>query len=221
MPSFAFGRTLEVNAHMYPVSVITGDLMIRRTILAIAFALTCAPARPQQPPQPVIQVGALNSPAAVLTQSGEWSNLIEILSLPDLDFYIEDPSTDAWLARNGQSFLDSGHYVITAVSYYKYPRSCRADMVRSGFDLAHQNACDQYRYCIRQISVDSPQNAISLLFSEMVFSNGTPDPTSILRNMGTRGFSDLGPDAQKAVSNATTLIAKQVHQYAIRNHLTP
>jgi len=195
-------------------------MRLRLTTLSLALTLLCTPARPQQPPQPVIQVGALNSPAAVLTPSGDWSSLIGILSLPDLDFYVEDPSTDAWLARNAQSFLDRGHYVITAVSYYKYPRACRADMVRSGFDLAHQNACDQYRYCIRQISVDSPQNAISLLFSQMVFSNGTPDPTSILRNPGTRGFSDLGPDAQKAISNATTLIAKQVHQYAIRNHLT-
>lgn len=196
-------------------------MRLRPTILALALTLLTIPARPQQPPQPVIQVGALNSPAAVFTQSGDWSGLIEILPLPDVDFYVEDPSTDAWLARNAQSFLDRGHYVITAVTYYKYPRSCRADMVRSGFDLAHQNACDQYRYCIRQISVDSPQNAISLLYSVMVFSNGTPDPTSILQNTGTRGFSDLGPDAQKAVSNATTLIAKQVHQYAIRNNLTP
>jgi hypothetical protein len=196
-------------------------LNFRTAVFSLTLALLCTAARPQQPPQPVIQVGALNLPGAVLTQNNEWSSLITILSLPDLDFYVEDPSTDAWLARNAQAFLDRGHYVITAVSYYKYPRACRADMVRSGFDLAHQNAGDQYRYCIRQISVDSPQNAISLLYSVMVFSNGTPDPTSILRDPGTRGFSDLGPDAQKAISAATELVAKQAHQYAIRNHLTP
>jgi hypothetical protein len=187
----------------------------------LALTLLCLPARPQQPSPQVIQPGALNIPGAVLNQNNEWSSLITILSVSDVDFYIEDPSTDAWLARNAQSFIDRGHYVITAVSYYKTPRPCRADMVRAGFDLAHQNACDQYRYRIRQISVDSPQNTITLLYSVMVYSNGTPDPSSILRETGTRSFSELDTDAQKAISAATQLIAKEAHQYAIRNHLTP
>jgi hypothetical protein len=195
--------------------------MIRRTILALALTLSPAARPPQQPPQQVIQPGALNIPGAVFTQNNEWSSLITILSLADQDFYVEDPSTDTWLSRNAQSFLDRGHYVITAVSFYKTPRPCRADMVRAGADLAHQNACDQYRYRIRQISVDSAQNLITLLYSVMVFSNGTPDLTSVLRETGSRGFSELDTDAQKAVSNATQLIAKQVHQYAVRNNLTP
>jgi hypothetical protein len=185
----------------------------------LALALSGIPAHAQQPapPQQIVQVGALNIPTQVFTESGQWSSLIPILSTSDRDLYIEDVSNSAWLARNAASFLDRGQYTVTLVSFYKSRRPCRDDQIRAGFsDAAHVNACDGYRYRVSQIAVDAPQNTVTLLFSAMVFTGGTLDPTSIHRESRTRGFAELGADAQKALSEATKLVAKQSRIYAAR-----
>lgn len=192
----------------------------RSTFLALTLILTTA-AHAQQPQQ-ILQTGALNAPAAVLTQNNQWSSLISILSTSDLDLFVEDPSTDTWLARNAQAFLDRGQFTITLVSFYKSPHPCHEDQIRAGFsDAAHIAACDTDRYAVRTIAVDAPQNSITLLYSALVSTTGTVDAVTVHRETRTRGFAQLGPDAQKAISEATKLVATQVHSYAIRNHLTP
>ena len=192
---------------------------------ALAFALACIPARAQQPaapPQQILQTGALNAPSAVLTQDAQWSNLVSILSNADVEVFIEDPSADAWLSHNAQSFLDRGQYTITAVSFYKTPRPCREEEVHAGFsDAAHVEACTNDRYAVRRIAVDAPQNLVTLLFSGLVSGTGVLDSSTVFRETRTRGFSELGPDVQKAVSEATKVVATQVHSYAIRQHLNP
>lgn len=192
--------------------------MILRTGLAtLALALATLTAPAQQPPQQIIQVGALNAPTAVLTPDSRWSPLIPILSTTDRDLFIEDPSNDAWLSHNAQSFLDRGHYTITLVSFYKSRRPCREDQIRAGLsDAAHVNACDSYRYRVSQIAVDAPENTVTLLYSAMVFTGGALDPASIHRETRTRAVSDLSTDAQKALSAATKLVARQSRIYAAR-----
>jgi hypothetical protein len=194
-------------------------------LLSLVLALACAPAPAQQPPAPpqqVIQTGALNVPTDVLTQDRQWSSLLPILSNPGLDLLIEDPSSDAWLARDAENFIDRGQYTITLVSFYKTRRPCREDQIRAGFsDAAHINACDTYRYRIRQIAVDTQQHTLSLLFSAMVFSGGTLDPTSIHRETRTRSSTDLDADAQKALADTTKLVATQSHIYDARQRNIP
>jgi hypothetical protein len=195
---------------------------LRTALLSLALALTCTAVRAQQPAPPpqILQTGALNAPAAVLTQDNQWSSLIPILSTSDLDIFIEDPSSDTWLSHYAQPFLDRGQYTITFVSFYKTPRPCREDQVRTGSsDAAHVAACDNDRYAVRRISVDAPENTVTLLFATLVSTNGAPDPSTVHRENRTRGFAELGPDAQKAISEATKLVATQVHGYAIRQHL--
>ena len=191
-------------------------------LLVLAFAFT--PTRAQQPPasQQVIQTGALNVPADVLTQDSQWSSLLPILSNPDEDLFIEDPSNDAWLARNAENFLDRGQYTITLVSFYKTRRACREDQIHAGFDDAeHITACDTYRYRIRQVAVDAPQNALTLRFAAMVFTGGTLDSASIIRETRTRSSADLTADAQKALAETTKLVAKQSHIYDARQRNIP
>ncbi|HTV09115.1 MAG TPA: hypothetical protein VMD97_08755 [Candidatus Aquilonibacter sp.] len=198
----------------------------RFTVLALTLFLLCCHAHSQQDSQPapqqILQTGALAAPAAVLTPGNQWSNLISVLSTSDLDVFIEDPSSDAWLARNATSFLDRGQYTITVVSFYKTPHPCHEDQIRAGFsDAAHMQACDNDRYAVRRISVDAPQNTVTVLSSALVSTTGTLDPATARTETRSRSFADLGPDAQKALSAATKLVATQVHAYAIRQHLTP
>jgi hypothetical protein len=189
--------------------------------LALACLPTCAQ-QPPAPPQQVVQVGALNVPTAVLTRDNQWSSLLPILSTPDLDLFIEDVSNDSWLARNAGDFVDRGQYTITLVSFYKTRRPCRRDQIRAGFsDAEHVNACDNYRYAVRQIAVDSPQSSVTLLFSAMVFSGGALDPSSIHRETRTRGISELGADAQKALADTTKLVDKQSRIYEARQQNAP
>lgn len=194
--------------------------MIRRTALALlTLALLSAPARSQQQPQQILQTGALGAPTAVVTQDNQWSSLISILSTPDIDAFIEDPSTDAWLSRNAQSFLDRGQYTITIVSFYKTPHPCHEDQVRAGFsDAADVNACSNDRYGVRRITVDAPQNSVTVLLYGLVAAGGALDPATVRRENRTRAFGDLGTDAQKALSEATKLIANEARTYAARQH---
>jgi hypothetical protein len=192
-------------------------LNLRTALAPLALTLLSIPARPQQPPQQILQIGALNAPTDVLTQDNQWSSLISVLSNSDQDLYIEDPSTNAWLARNAQAFVDRGQYTITLVSFYKTVHACRADQIRAGFsDAAHVDACNNYRYRIRQIAVDAPQNTLTLLFSAMVFSGGALDASTIVRESRTRGFSGLDADSQKALSDTTKLAGQQSHSYIAR-----
>ena len=189
----------------------------------LTLALACVPTRAQtQANMPVIETGALNIPTNVLTQDNQWSSLIPVLSNPDENLYIEDPSNDAWLARNAENFIDRGQYTITLVSFYKTRRACREDQIHAGFsDSAHIDACDAYRYRIRQIAVDAPENTLTLLFSAMVFTGGTLDSTSIVRETRTRGFNGLDADSQKALSDTTKLVAKQSRIYDARQRNLP
>lgn len=196
----------------------------RPALVSLALALAFLPAHAQQPPAPpqVIQTGALNAPTEVLTRDHQWSSLIPILSSKDLDLYIEDPSNDAWLARNAQAFLDRGQYTITLVSFYKTRRPCREDQVHSGFnDAEHINACDGYRYRIRQVFVDTQQNALTMRFAAMVFAGGALDDASIVRETRTRSSTDLDADAQKALTDTTKLVARQARSYDARQRNIP
>ena len=200
--------------------------MNRRTallLLTLAFALLCAPAHPQEPtPQQVIQTGALNVPTELLTHGNQWSTLIPILSTPDRDLFIEDPANPAWLARNAENFVDRGRYTIAVVSFYKSRRPCREDQIRAGRSgSAGFLACNQYRYQIRHIGVDSAPNTVTLLYSAMVFGGGIIDPASIRRESRTHGFHELDPDSQKALSDANKIVAKQAHDYMLRQRNLP
>lgn len=191
--------------------------------LALAFATLAVRAQqPTAPSQQVIQIGALSAPTDVFTPDGQWSSLIPILSNPDLALYIEDPSNDAWLARNAENFINRRQYTITLVSFYKTRRPCRDDEIASGFsDAAHINACDSYRYRIRKVAVDTHQHTLTLLSSAMVFSGGTLDPASVSTDTRTGGSAGLNADAQKALADTTKLVAQQSHIYDARQRNTP
>jgi hypothetical protein len=196
-------------------------LTFRRTaFVSLALALLGIPAKPQQPAAPsqqIIQSGALNVPSVVLNDSGQWSTLLPILSTPDVDLFIEDPSNDAWLSQNAASFIERGQYTVILVSFYKTLHACRADQIHAGFsDAEHLDPCNNYRYAVRRIAVDAPQNAVTVLFSAKVFSGGLLDDASIRRETHTRGITEMDTNAQKALGDATKLIAKESRSYAIR-----
>lgn len=196
------------------------NLRHHAALASLALALAVLPARAQQPAaaaQQVVQVGALNMPSSIFTESGQWSTLLPILSTPDVDLFIEDPSNDDWLAHNSVSFLERGQYTIILVSFYKTLHACRADQIHAGLsDSAHFDACNNYRYAVHRIAVDNPQNAVTLLFSAMVFTGGALDATSIRRETHTRGLTELDTNAQKALADTTKLVAKESHSYNIR-----
>jgi len=194
--------------------------MNRRTALAsLALALATLTAPAQQPvaSQQIVQPGALNVPSAVFTDSGQWSTLLPILSTPDVDLFIEDPSNDAWLFHNAASFIERGQYTVILVSFYKTLHACRADQIHAGFsDAEHLDPCNNYRYAVRRIAVDNPQSAVTVLFSAKVLSGGNLDDASIRRETHTRSLTELDTNAQKALADATKLIARESRSYAIR-----
>ena len=191
---------------------------LRTALASLVLVVATLPARPQQPPtQPVIEVGALNAPTHFLTPDNQWSNLIRVHSTPDLDLYIEDPSTDTWLSRNAENFVDRGQFTLHVISNYKSRHACRDDQIRNGFSSGPDiEACNNYRYRIRQIAVDASQNTATLLSSAMVFNGGAIDPSTVRRDTRTQGFHALDADSQRALSNATRLVGQESHRYVER-----
>lgn len=190
------------------------------SVLALACILTHAQ-QPAPPPQ-VIQTAALGVPSEILTQDDQWSTLISILSNPDLNLYVEDVSNDAWLARNADNFVYRGQYTIDLISFYKTRRPCRDDQIHAGFsDSASVDACNNYRYRIRRIAVDTQQNTLTQVYSAMVLSNGALDPSSVLLETRTRGSAGLDADALKALDDTTKLVSKQAHMYYARQRNIP
>jgi hypothetical protein len=200
--------------------------MNRRTTVAfLALALAFVPAHSQRtPPQPqqVILTGGLNVPTDVVTQDNQWSPLIRILTTDDLALFIEDPSNPTWLRRNAEDFVDRGRYTIAVVSFYKTRDSCRADQVRAGRGgSAGWLACNDYRYQIRHVTVDSFPSTITLGYSAMVFAGGFIDESSVRHENRTRGLQELDADTQKALTDANAIVSKQAHSWVARQRNLP
>ena len=184
----------------------------------LPLALLCGFASAQQ----VVQRGALGFPSAVLDENAQWSAPVELLTNGDVSVFMPDVSNAMWLNANAERFLNTGQYTLTLITFYKTRRVCRADQVLMGFsDAAHIDACNDIRYRVRQIAVNTPQKTITLLMSGTADESGTLDPGSIVHESRTRGFKDLGEEALGALTKATDIIAKQSLAYDRRINNIP
>lgn len=184
----------------------------------LSIPLLCGIASAQQ----AVQRGALGFPSAVLDENAQWSSPVELLTNNDVSVFMPDVSNSIWLNANAERFLNTGEYTLTLVTFYKTRRVCRTDQVLAGFsDAAHIDACNDIRYRVRQIAVNTPQKTITLLMSGTADESGTIDSGSVQHETRTRGFKDLGDEALGALTKATDIIAKQSIAYDRRVNNIP
>ena len=164
--------------------------------------------------QQVVQRGALGKPDQVLDQTGEWTAPILVASDADVEMYIPDVSSPAWLKRNYPDFHDRGFYTLTLFTFYKNPKACRQNRIAWGLgDKASLDACIETGYRLREGKVDPHEKSATLLKAAMIDQAGKLDPASVQNEETFRYWNQLDPNTQSALEKANVLIEKQLAIY--------
>lgn len=164
--------------------------------------------------QQVLQRGALGAPSQVFDETGQWTSPLPLIGDTEQDVYIPDVSTPAWLDRNYVDYENKGVYTISMFTQYKRPSACRRDLVRWGFsDAAHLDACVDIGYRVREISIDTTQKTVMLIFAAMVGSDGQLLQDAAPPQSMTRRWADLDPLAVAAIAKSNEIVANQMRAY--------
>lgn len=164
--------------------------------------------------QQVVQRGALGVPSQVYDETQQWTNPIPVAGDPDQDVYIPDVSNTPWLERNYADFENKGVYTASFFTQYKKSRACRRDVTGWGLaDAAHLDACIDIGYRVREISVDTLQKTVTLIFASMVSQDGLLLQDSTPMQHITRRWAELDPMAVGALTKTTQIVADQMAIY--------
>lgn len=189
--------------------------MLKRAsqILLVMTGISQATAYGQQ----LIQRGPFGKPQQVMDETQQWTSPLLVFSGHDVDMYIPDVTSPAWLQRNYTSFEGKGQYVLSMFTAYRTPAACRANQTGWGLgDAAHLDACLDIGYRLRQASVDTQAKTVTLLEAAMIGQDGQIQPGSLRRPEVTRRWSELDPNTQEALEKATSLVTRQMKEYDLR-----
>jgi hypothetical protein len=164
--------------------------------------------------QTVVQRGPLGTPAQVMDETLQWTTPLLVAEDHDVEIYIPDVSSPAWLKGNYPDFQDKGQYVLSMFTLYKTPKACQANQIAWGNgDGEHLDACNDIGYRVRQATVDSQQKTVTLMMAAMVDPDGQILSGSIRHDTVTRTWAQLDANTQTALEKATALIAQQMRHY--------
>jgi hypothetical protein len=168
--------------------------------------------------QQVIQRGPFGKPAQVLDETEQWTTPLLLFSEDnkdhDVEMYIPDVTSPAWLKRNYRSFEDKGQFELSMFTLYKTTKACEANQIAWGFaDADHLNACVDIGYRVRQVTVDLVSKSVTLITAAMIDRDGQIVPASIQSQAIVRRWVDLDPNTQAALEKANALITKQMKLY--------
>lgn len=168
--------------------------------------------------QQVVQRGAGGVPSQILDETNQWSVPIAVSESHDVDLYIPDVTSPAWLQKNYRRFMDEHQYVVTMVTYYRSPAACRANQAAWGnTDAASMDACSlDISYRVHQLRVDAHLKTITLLMAAMVGHDGSIIPSTVQNDRQERTWANLGPNTQVALDKTTRIVAKQMKAYDLR-----
>ncbi len=164
--------------------------------------------------QQVVQRGPLGRPAQVMDETGQWTAPYPIATDHDVEIYIPDLTSPDWLKRNYDMFQNRGQYVVSFFTFYRTPKACRANQIAWGFsDSAHLDACIDIAYRVRQATVDPNLKTVTLIMAAMVGQDGGIDPASVQTQPLTRRWAELDANTQKALTDTTAIVTRQMAVY--------
>ncbi len=178
--------------------------------VSLAGVLLARPGKAQQ----VIQRGSGGQPFQVLDETEQWSAPTMVASDHDVETYVPDVSSSAWLKRNYREFIDRHQYVVTMFTHYRTMKACRANQVAWGLgDAAHLNACLDIGYRIRQATVDTHLKTVTLIMAAMVSRDGQMDPSSMQHEPISRTWAQLDANTQQALEKTTDMVSREMKIY--------
>lgn len=164
--------------------------------------------------QQLVQRGALGRPAQVFDETEQWTTPILLTSDHDVEVYMPDITSPAWLRHNYKSYENGGTYTISLFTFYKTPAACRAN--QSGWGLAdanHLNACESTGYRIRRGTVDTQQKSVTLITAAMIDQDGQLDPSSTENRGAFRFWTDVDANTQTALKLASAMVQRRMKIY--------
>jgi hypothetical protein len=170
--------------------------------------------------QQVVQRGALGKPAQVLDETQEWTTPLMVSSDHDIEMYIPDVSSPAWLEANYDSFENKEQYILSFFTFYMTTKACRANQVAWGYsDGAHLDACIDIGYRVRRVMVDKHMKTVTLIMAAMVGQDGQIEQDSVENASITKTWANLDVNTQAALEKSSELITEQMKHYdrRIRN----
>jgi len=190
---------------------------MRHTRLAIAlcaFFLTATHA------QQVVQRGALGTPGAVMDETQQWTAPFSVAADKQLEIFIPDVSTNAWLQLNYAQYQSRGTYSLTFFTHYRNEEACRRNQILWGLgDAQHLNACIDISYRMHGALIDTAAKSVTLQSAAMVDPDGNILPDSTQQPNTFRTWDQLDPITLTAIKKANDIVAKQMATYdrKIRN----
>src|SRR5271165_4516602 len=123
--------------------------------------------------QALITLAPFGKPAAVMDESGNWSAAIQIYSDADLEAFVPDITSAAWILWHRGEFLKDGTYAVYLYSHYLAKNYwCRPGLTaHSATDKQWLAMCPSIRYQRRLISVDTRQKTVTVLESALMMSD--------------------------------------------------
>jgi hypothetical protein len=174
-------------------------------VLVIPASLSC---------QQVVERGAFGKPGQVMDETGEWTTPLPLVSDKDVQIYIPDVTSQAWLKRNYSDYRDRGFYTLSMFTFYKTPEACRVNQTNWGLaDSQHLNDCAFIGYRVRRAIVDPNEKSVTLLMAAMVDSGGAIQSSSVRNEKVFRFWNQLDENTQAALAKANALVAEQMKIY--------
>lgn len=169
--------------------------------------------------QQVIQRGPFGKPSQVMDETQQWTTPLLVSSDRDLEIYIPDVTSTAWLSKNYSDFLNHGTYTLSTFTLYKTAAACRANQIRWGMsDADHLDACNDIKYRARQITVDPNQKSVQLLSAAMVDQDGQIVPESVQESSTFKTWDQLDAATQQAILKTNELVTRQMKIYDAKVH---
>jgi hypothetical protein len=165
--------------------------------------------------QQIVQRGALGKPAQVLDETGQWTTPLLVAADRDVEIYMPDVTSPAWLKRNYPDFRDRGTYTLSLFTFYRTSTACRTNQTNWGLgDAEHLNACViGIGYRVRRGRVDPQEKSVTLLMAAMVGQDGAIDASSIQDEGVFRMWDQLDRNTQAALQKANALVTVQMKMY--------
>ncbi len=169
------------------------------------------------PAQQVVLRGTFGRPGSVMDETEQWTTPLLLAEDHDVGIYMPDTSTQQWLQRNYNRYINKGTYTLTLFTFYRTPEACRANQIGWGLgDAAHLDACIDTAYRVRRAHIDPQSKSVTLELAAMVDQDGNIEPSTVQDDHVFRTWDQLDANTQTALKKADEVIARQMRIYDAR-----
>ncbi len=160
--------------------------------------------------QALIVMAPFGRPEMVMDESGNFSQAVSVYSDADVETFVPDITSRAWITWNAGPFKSTGKYHVYLYSYYKTDKICRS-LIPHGqeSDPRWNESCGALRYQRRLIEVDTRNKTVAVLNSLLMESDARYNPANQARPAKPAPLATASKEIGGAVSHVTAIITKE------------